>query len=125
MSARIHCSYDTDAPTVWRLERDYARPTRVGVVRATVGFLWDGASVPRQFWDLIPPWGAYSGAALIHDWLYATKPDGVRRADADAVFRDLMRADHVPAQQAEIMYHAVRKFGGSAWNARTSGGQAA
>lgn len=33
------------------------------------GFLTDGASVPRLFWKLIPPWGGYGQAAVLHDYL--------------------------------------------------------
>lgn len=42
-----------------------------------VGFVSDGASVPRPFWWFMPPWGSLSTkAALVHDYLLATRPPG-------------------------------------------------
>lgn len=37
------------------------------------------------------------------------------RADADALFRDLMRAAGVPRWRVRAAYLAVRAFGGSSW----------
>ena len=74
----------------------------------------DFASVPRAFWRLVPPAGPYSRAAVIHDWLY--RSGLVPRAQADRIFRELMRAMGVEPWRREGMYWAVRVFGAAAWN---------
>lgn len=79
---------------VWRLER----PLRYEVgslgsgrlVEVPAGFVTDGASVPRAFWALLPVWGRYSRAAVVHDYLCVLINQGAphdlapdrRRADA-------------------------------------------
>lgn len=47
----------------------YLDETRKKKVVVPQGYLTDGASVPRVFWSLIPPWGSYGQAAVLHDWL--------------------------------------------------------
>lgn len=85
----------------------------------------DGCSVPRIFWDSISP--AINPktlrAALAHDYIYRTHPEGWTKADADQMFYDLMVADGFPKFRAWIAYTAVKLFGGHAW--RTRGGVAA
>lgn len=39
------------------------------VITINAEFLTDLASVPRLFWILLPPSGAYENAAVLHDWL--------------------------------------------------------
>lgn len=34
------------------------------------GFIFDGASIPRLFWNLLSPTGYLFLAGLIHDWIY-------------------------------------------------------
>jgi hypothetical protein len=75
----------------------------------------DGASVPRIFWRLAPPFaGRYIAAALIHDQLYKTR--GAMglfdRAECDGVFHEAMRAAGVNPLLAGLMYAAVRIGGG-------------
>lgn len=124
-SQRIYCSYGDENPTIWRIEQEYARATSIGVISVRPGFLFDGASIPRHFQDIIPPWGLYSGAALCHDALYTSHPEGVTREDADRVFRELMIRDGVPEFQARMMWFAVREFGQAAWDSPEEPAQAA
>jgi len=39
------------------------------VIEVPAGFITDGASIPRILWALLPTWGRYSRAAVIHDYL--------------------------------------------------------
>jgi hypothetical protein len=73
------------------------------------GFITDFASVPRFFWRIIPPWGRYSPAAVVHDYLYRNKI--LQRKTADGIFYKLMILSGVPKAQAATMYWAVRAFG--------------
>jgi hypothetical protein len=81
------------------------------------GFASDGASVPRAFWRLFPPLGRYTGAAVLHDWLYRTK--AVSRAVADEIFHEACRDLGVPPVQALVLFYAVRAFGWLSYGRRT------
>src|SRR5256885_7105310 len=39
-------------------------------VDVAIGFQTDFATVPRPLWIVLPKWGRYGNAAVIHDWLY-------------------------------------------------------
>jgi len=80
------------------------------------GFLFDGASVP----DWIPKWviGSHYDPefmlpALVHDWLYWSRQ--WPKDKADAILRDLLRANGVGFLRANAMYRAVQVAGGPAW----------
>jgi hypothetical protein len=87
--------------------------THAGEITVPHGFVTDFASVPRAFWHVIPPWGKYSLAAVVHDYLYFTGE--VSRKAADQVFLEQMRLLGVPWWKRRLMYYAVRWFGGAAW----------
>lgn len=63
------------------------------------GFPTDLASVPRIFWALLPPHGAYERAAVLHDWLCVElakahrdrRPPMVSSRDVDGLFRRVVR----------------------------------
>jgi hypothetical protein len=72
-------------------------------VTVPAGYLTDGASVPRVFWSLIPPWGAYGQAAVVHDLLceYLSIVDhgqvlAITRERADQIFNEAMQVLKVP-----------------------------
>lgn len=80
------------------------------------GFETDFASIPRPLWSLIGhPAGRYAQAAVLHDYLYRTHI--VRRARADALFREAMEALNVPTWQRWAMWAAVRAGGWWAYRA--------
>lgn len=47
----------------------YLQKDHTHIITIPKGFLTDGASVPRPFWSLLPPWGDYGQAAVLHDYL--------------------------------------------------------
>ncbi len=78
------------------------------------GYLTDGASVPRLFWNMIPPWGVYGQAAVVHDLLceYLSvvrngKPVLITRKECDAVLNQAMQNLGVPTLQRWLIYSAV------------------
>jgi len=83
------------------------------MITVPAGFETDFASVPRLFWRIIPPWGRYSSAAVVHDYLYATA--SVTRYEADRIFLDLMKRLGVPFWKRRLMYRAVRLGGWASW----------
>ncbi len=78
-------------------------------VRVPAGFRTDFASVPRLFWRILPPWGPYARAAVVHDYLYVNGV--VLRYLADRALLEIMRACRVPGWQRLAIYAAVRLFG--------------
>jgi hypothetical protein len=39
-------------------------------VNVEIGFQTDFATIPRFLWVVLPRWGRYGNASVIHDWLY-------------------------------------------------------
>lgn len=77
-----------------------------------VGFVSDGASIPRFFHRLLPP-AEFAREALIHDYLYAICwPRMMADATMYCVMDDLGR----PAWKREAVFWAVRAFGWKSWN---------
>jgi len=77
------------------------------------GFKTDFASVPRLLWTIIPPWGNYGKAAVIHDYCYSMAQ--YSRLRSDEIFLEAMEVLKVPHWKRKLMYHAVRLYGWSAW----------
>jgi hypothetical protein len=82
-------------------------------ITVPVGFETDFASVPRPFWAILPKWGKYGNAAVIHDWLYWEQ--GRSRPAADAILLEGMVVLGVSAVVRQTIYTAVRLFGWLAW----------
>lgn len=95
------------------------RTHRIKVAR---GFRTDLATVPRIFWALIPPFGAYEAAAVLHDWLLKGLQEyhqAVRRyeapveplilsTDIDGLFRRVMKEAGVGFVTRWVMWTGVR-----------------
>lgn len=75
------------------------------------GFETDLGSTPCPIWCIFPPFGQWSPATILHDYLYGL-PD-VSRFLADALFREAMAQLGVPVWRRVIVYYFVRLFGGS------------
>lgn len=78
------------------------------------GFVTDFASVPRLLWRVLPPWGPYAHAAIVHDYLYMTGE--VSRELADAIFLEIMEQLDVNWVLRTVMYRGVRLGGWAVWN---------
>jgi hypothetical protein len=123
---------------------DYAvgAPNGSTVVRVEAGFTTDFASVPKIFWNLLPPTGWYGKAAVIHDKLYHDGRIGalvINQKYADDVLNEAMcvlaaawvlehgrskpDAPQIPhgelrsLTEREIIYRGVRLGGWAAWRA--------
>ncbi len=83
-------------------------------VEVAIGFTTDFASIPRIFWIVLPTWGKYGNAAVIHDWLYWAQ-NRSRRA-ADGIMFEAMGVLAVPAWKRYPIYWAVRGLGWIAWS---------
>ena len=89
-------------PLVYRGNRD------TFVVPA--GFRTDFASVPRVVVWLIPRFGRYTPAAVLHDWLTSAglRTGVVSSRDADGIFRRVMAELQVPPVRRWLMWAGVR-----------------
>ena len=83
------------------------------MIKVPKGFITDFASIPKQFWSLIPPYGKHTKAAVVHDYLY--KNHSTTRKEADQIFLKAMEALGVNPIKRGLMFNAVRAFGGKAW----------
>lgn len=98
----------------WELVEDLIYDGNRDTFIVPAGFKTDFASVPRVFWNIIPPTSPrYTKAAVLHDWFYAKQ--GVTRSDADGLFRRIMRDSGVGKVKRGIMWLAVRAFGWLSW----------
>lgn len=114
-----------DAKASKRLGKDYWRvqqPFRYYLgtkgsnqwVAIPAGYLTDGASVPQIFWSVIPRWGLYGQAAVVHDYLceYLSitedgVPKSITRSRADDILLEAMQVLEVPEFTAATIEAAV------------------
>ena len=93
----------------WRLVEPLAYQGRDELFVVPTGFETDFASVPRAFTWLIPRYGRYTKAAILHDFLCRRASEGaIAWADADGIFRRTMRELGVPLLRRWLMWGAVR-----------------
>lgn len=103
---------------MWRVKQKFSFTfpwkDKVAVVNVPAGYLTDGASVPRIFWGMIPPWGIYGAAAIVHDLLceyLKILVDGelvkISRKEADQIFVLAMKELEVPQDKIDTIGRAV------------------
>ena len=88
------------------------------------GFPTDGNSRPWVFGWLIPQYGRFTKAAVVHDSLYARPyvyrmDEGgfkVTRKSADQIFHQALIVLGCSKWRAWLIYRALRVFGGFAWH---------
>lgn len=125
-SAPLDIRYDKEASAAlgadhWRVTKDFryfigGKNTQQWVT-VPAGYLTDGASVPRALWSLIPPWGAYGQAAVVHDLLceYLAIVDHgelvpITRERCDEIFNEAMAVLGVPGDTRNAIYNGVRLY---------------
>jgi hypothetical protein len=86
---------------------EYRAARRTFVIEA--GVTTDFASIPRPFVWLIPTYGLYTRAAILHDVLCDQGLErNVSRRDADGIFLQALRILGVPFLQRWLMWTGVR-----------------
>jgi Protein of unknown function (DUF1353) len=103
---------------LWRVERDFVYEVGAKGSGQTIsvpkGFITDGASVPQLFWAVLPAWGSYSRAALVHDYLCYLLHKGTPHAEAptrkraDQIFWEAMKVCGTSWPVRAFMYVGVR-----------------
>lgn len=94
----------------WELLSPLTYRGRDEIFTVPAGTLTDLASVPGFLTWLVPRYGRYTKAAILHDHLWAASSP-VSRADADGIFRRSMRELGVPILRRWAMWAAVRTTG--------------
>jgi len=94
----------------WELREMLRYEANREVFEVPVGQGTDFASVPRPFIWFLPRYGAYTMAAILHDYLWRVRAatGKMRWIEADGVFRKAMRELRVPFLRRWIMWSAVR-----------------
>lgn len=94
----------------WTLEEELVYQGRTERFVVPRGTLTDFASVPRVFAWLVPKYGRFTAAAVLHDHLVRVeRPAGrISAVDADGLFRRAMRELGVPFLVRWFMWAAVR-----------------
>lgn len=87
--------------------------SRIGVIIVPRDFVTDLASIPRLFWNILPPFGKYQEAAVIHDWCYRNHL--FTRSRCDRILLLGMKLCCVPRWQRVVIFLAVRALGWIAW----------
>lgn len=78
------------------------------------GFVTDFASVPRLPFVYFLTGGVAVRAAVVHDYLYRSR--SAPRAQADAVFLEVMKLTGQPWWRRRLMWLGVRAFGRAPYN---------
>ena len=68
------------------------------------GFVTDGATIPKIFWNILPPVHRYFPAAIVHDYLLSTGT----RSFADRHFKIALKELDISKVRRFIMHAAVR-----------------
>jgi hypothetical protein len=113
----IEIHQETDRGDIVTMQEDLMVIWKDRVLRIQEGFASDGCSTPRFLWDSVSPavHPQTIRAAIAHDYLYRTQPEGWTRKDADDMFYDLCREDGFSWWKSQKAYWGLRLFGGSAW----------
>ncbi len=106
-----------DAVT-WRLVERLIYRGEEEIFLIPAGYVTDFATVPRVAVWLIPRFGSYTKAAILHDFLLTDTE--VSSVDADNLFRRALRELGVPPWRRTLMWTGVRW--GAAFNRRRRAG---
>jgi hypothetical protein len=101
-----------DEGSTWRLVEPLGYAGRDETFTVPAGFTTDFASVPQALTWLVPRYGRYTKAAILHDYLWGECRAGrFGWADADGILRRTMRELDVPFLRRWLMWGAVRLAG--------------
>lgn len=100
---------DVDEGSRWRLVEPLTYDGHSERFVVPVGFTTDFASVPRIFTWLVPRYGRYTKAVILHDYLWSmARAGGFAWVDADGILRRTMRELGVAFLRRWLMWAAVR-----------------
>lgn len=115
---RMEKAGNRNGTSLFRLIEPFHYISSFGTIGVPVGFVTDGASIPRAFRNIFDPHGPYFEAAVIHDYLYSPHNDEFDRGESDEIFKEAMYNLGVGWPTRETIYRAVRLFGWGAFKAK-------
>ena len=81
------------------------------------GYVTDLASIPRLFWNIVPPnLSEAQQASVIHDYIYSHLYWYYSKDYADRLLRDLMKKDGASKFVYNLFYTAVKYGGRGGWS---------
>ena len=84
------------------------------IIEVPVGFITDGASIPKIFQNILSPWGDYGKCAVLHDFLYRYGQLGSQKA-SDQLLLEAMEVAGVEKWKQFVIYRALRIGGWLTW----------
>lgn len=112
MNAPIVMQHPSD-PHNWILVKDFLYTDNGVQEIIPQGFVFDFASVPKLFWNIISPIELGDAGPLKHDWAYRTKKG--TRAKVDRQLLLDMTADGISWWKRNAAYYLVRACGWASW----------
>ncbi|PAF44172.1 DUF1353 domain-containing protein [Helicobacter sp. 11S02629-2] len=99
-------SYKVLEPFYYYREDDNSK-----TIDVPVGFITDFASTPRILWSVLPPFGRYAKASVIHDFLCERFHKGLNtRKEADYIFLEALKASKVAPSKIYTLFLGVRLY---------------
>lgn len=99
-------------PVLWELHEEVRYIGEKDEFIVPAGYRTDFATIPRIAVWLIPRFGSYTKAAILHDWLITEYLDRgssrVTSNDVDNLFRRALRELRVPPWRRTLMWTGVR-----------------
>ncbi|EAI2149077.1 DUF1353 domain-containing protein [Campylobacter jejuni] len=100
--------YDKDR---FEVDKDYVFSLPSLTARIPKGFKTDGASIPRIFWSIYPPFKSeYFSACVIHDFLCANAKSKIDYMLANQILKEAMKALEINEFKIFIFYHSCNIF---------------
>ncbi len=108
----------------WEIVKDWSFSIDDQEYLIPEGFVFDGASIPKYFWNWLSPTGILLVPGLVHDYLYAnehlirkdrTPGEKKTQKECDEIFRDAAISVNGFKVINWIAYYALRAFGWVAW----------
>lgn len=94
----------------WILMEELSYRGNTDIFDVPVGYVTDFATVPRVFTWLLPTFGDYTAAAILHDYLLTdlVAQEKLSSRDADGIFRRVCAELSVPPRRYWLMWAGVR-----------------
>lgn len=113
--AKLTLAVETTDGRFVKLIEDLVYTTKSGeVITAPAATLSDGASTPKILWAMIPPFGQYWLAAVLHDYLYRLSK--LPKDYCDNILLEAMESLGVEWLLRETIYEGVHLGGDVAFN---------
>lgn len=110
---------DAGLPTLWRLTRPLIwTGTQGDTFTVPTGFVTDFATIPRFLRGAVEPYGAYTRAAVLHDWLLAELAEWTVKQRGFTTWRDVPDEPPADSRDCDGIFRRVMEDLGVSWSKR-------